>query len=261
MSTQRYRLIIKRHEGKQLTTPKEVSSVVLETRQRSLFSWDPQNEIAARPLNDPTVVFKKDGIHISGLERQGRMFHFQEWQLIPMSGNAIESNGEGLEPLADEAGEGDKLFVWSSDYIIGVDVIDADHKTIVDLINRIHRARRSKEMVTLIGSALNALREYAEFHFTREERMLNAAGFPDFVEHTKEHRTLLATLETLRNQFLRNPNFVSPDDLERFLKRWLSEHILLEDMAYKSFVVANEEAIDAARSLRFAEFLMASTDK
>ena len=60
---------------------------------------------------------------------------------------------------------------WSNQYSVGIDLLDADHKVLISLINQIDEAIRSSEPVELVRRVLDALLDYTDYHFSREEAL------------------------------------------------------------------------------------------
>ncbi len=58
--------------------------------------------------------------------------------------------------------ESGKLIVWSKSYSVGVDVMDQEHKRLIDIINNLYSAMRSGRGKDAIGSILDELIEYTK---------------------------------------------------------------------------------------------------
>jgi len=148
---------------------------------------------------------------------------------------------------------------WSSRFELGVPFIDADHKVLVDLLNRMYEASRAHGSLGDIGGILSALVDYTHYHFAREERAQFAAHYPDIREHRAQHAALTKQAKTLFESFRKAPDEVEVGDLVDFLSDWLMDHILLHDMAVKPYLLANLEAVSAAEGVSYASLL--ATDR
>ena len=69
----------------------------------------------------------------------------------------------------------------------GVPLIDADHRSLFDLVNRLHESLEAGESAAYLYALFAKLTGYIAFHFNREEKMLKACAYPDFDTHHEEH--------------------------------------------------------------------------
>lgn len=124
------------------------------------------------------------------------------------------------------------IIEWTEAYSVGVDRLDADHKRLIDIINRIDEVERSNRSVSW---AIAELADYARYHFAREEQMMTEAGYGEAAPHRERHLEFLAWLRSVQVSLKVAPDvqFHLGDDLRDYLVRWLTEHILVEDMKYK----------------------------
>ena len=72
---------------------------------------------------------------------------------------------------------------WNNDLSVGVDLIDSDHKTLIDLINLVADSIEAGQSAKTIGDVVQLLYEYTEFHFIREEVLMEACGYSDLDNH------------------------------------------------------------------------------
>jgi len=123
------------------------------------------------------------------------------------------------------------LIHWSEEFITGIDSIDDQHHRLVDLINKFEEAGRRGRSPRVISEILNQLVGYTQEHFAHEEKLMADSGFPGAREHMDRHRRLLQNVEQFQFEYENEGRQVTPDVLE-FLHRWVSAHLLTEDMAY-----------------------------
>lgn len=141
---------------------------------------------------------------------------------------------------------------------VGVEVLDRDHQILVDLIRRIADARdedASKEghgVRELLSEVLVELVAYTVYHFDREERVMAACGYPELEAHRDEHSVLTREVKDLQRRFCEDDPDLGRDELLVFLTGWLNHHIMLQDMAYRTYVENNPTASDAAEA--YGEF-------
>lgn len=142
---------------------------------------------------------------------------------------------------------------WSEMMSVGVPVLDADHKTLVGLINNLHRSIGDDEEYATLGSVLKALEEYADHHFTREERVMAACRYPSLQAHAAMHRRLSAQVADLKAAYDADRSAVRARQCLDFLNKWLIEHICSTDMDYRAWVVGHAEAVTVSNSAVLAE--------
>lgn len=150
-------------------------------------------------------------------------------------------------------GQGQKLITWNSDLETGIKLVDDDHKVLVSLLNQVSDSIADHEERATLGSVLNSLAEYTHYHFSREERLLEAAGYSDLAGHRALHRKLAAEVEAICLHYAESPETVRAQDVRSFLRTWLVEHIQSSDMDYCAAVRAAPQAIAAAQAMVFGE--------
>jgi len=86
------------------------------------------------------------------------------------------------------------LVRWDDKYIVGNEVIDADHKALFVLINDFYDAFQESKRRRDLGFILMKLVRHAEQHFQREEAIMVASGYPVHAEHHEFHTKLYETI-------------------------------------------------------------------
>lgn len=134
------------------------------------------------------------------------------------------------------------FYEWNESMSVGVPLIDNDHKALIHLINRLHENVSAGGTYDVLDDLLNRLVDYIDIHFTREERVLGACGYPEIEGHKGEHRNFINYIKGLRDEFTAETAQEIADDLADYLKDWLSHHILIQDMAYRPYAEGNADA-------------------
>ncbi len=126
-------------------------------------------------------------------------------------------------------------FNWKPEYSVGNDAIDNDHKGLFALVSELGEADISGGF---LDDILQRLEDYAEGHFAREEALMRKIGYPEYDAHVHEHSAFVEWLETVQKTYRRAAEspFLIGDVVNDFLKEWLVEHILEEDMKYRDFI-------------------------
>jgi hemerythrin len=96
---------------------------------------------------------------------------------------------------------------------------------------------------------LNALKFYAETHFTREEYLQRLVNYPEHRRQQDEHKELMAALDGMIWRAQRTLSEAAATDiveeLGTLLRRWLLDHIIKLDLRMKPYASAmNRHAAD-----------------
>lgn len=129
---------------------------------------------------------------------------------------------------------------WKSDYVVGEGTIDAQHKRIVGLINKlyIHLQTRRKGDLTKVQQVLNDLVFCTTQHVEYEERLMQESGYPDLESHKSLHIRMMLRTTAMRN----NVTLVTDRDMLFYLRDWWDHHLLEEDKAYASHLALTASA-------------------
>ena len=121
---------------------------------------------------------------------------------------------------------------WTEAMSVGIEVIDADHRKLVTLINSLARALDGERDPDLLGEVFSALEAYIHEHFTREEALMRAAGYSRLEEHIASHHAFIANVPDLRAQLGAGDQQELATEVCVFLITWLTNHIVGEDFAF-----------------------------
>lgn len=126
------------------------------------------------------------------------------------------------------------LMVWSKHFVTSIEVIDNQHKGLVELINA------AAPQLAAIGEApargarplLDRLAHYALTHFRDEEALMVAGGIdPEYlIAHQRQHTSFAQDVMQMISDASADHN-VSGANLLRFLTGWLTFHILSDDQS------------------------------
>ena len=128
------------------------------------------------------------------------------------------------------------LIEWDSTFSVGSARMDADHQRLVMLLNRLYDAWHGGEGIDELGWLFDELLAYADTHFAAEEMALRSLGYPRLEKQQADHLRLKASVVEFRTRHLSGDEpTVLTEKMTIFLKSWLMEHILGEDMRYKPY--------------------------
>jgi hemerythrin-like metal-binding protein len=129
------------------------------------------------------------------------------------------------------AGAMPDIVPWRAAYSVGIPQIDDQHKGLVRLINNLQHAMMAGTGKSALSSIINDLIRYTEIHFEFEEAMLQQHDYSDLAAHQREHQELTRQVCELRSK-LQSGELVITMEVLRFLKNWLTHHILDRDQDY-----------------------------
>ena len=128
-----------------------------------------------------------------------------------------------------------KALKWTADLSIGIDLIDAQHRRIVDYINQLNDARQTGEKKA-VGLVLEGLADYTLSHFGFEEAVMAAARFSGVAQHRRGHERFARQLAEYGHRYALGEE-VAAEVLDT-LNKWLLNHIKREDHDYMDLVKA-----------------------
>ncbi len=125
-------------------------------------------------------------------------------------------------------------FEWKDEYSMGIPHMDEDHKVLISLLNRCINLESDEESAKHeIDVILDEMMKYANFHFHREELMMEEYGYPHIEDHKIEHQQFVIYIEQTIARY--EDNELTAKELLNFLKHWLKHHILEMDKDYSSY--------------------------
>ena len=131
----------------------------------------------------------------------------------------------------NESAELFEIFPWDDNLETGIAKIDAQHKKLVDILNRLVAHLANLSSVTDLDEIFDELIDYTDYHFKTEEGIWTQyfEGDAWLEAHKKTHNSFLSeTLEIKKNQEEKEFDEVIYD-IVSFLSQWLAYHILDTD--------------------------------
>ncbi len=123
------------------------------------------------------------------------------------------------------------MITWSDNMSVGNMMIDQQHKRLVEMVNTIYQAISQGKGDEVMNDTLSGLITYTKNHFIQEEKFMQQIGFPGLAAHQKIHQDLTAKAQDIADQ-IKAGKRVSSVTVANFLKQWLTDHIMKEDMKY-----------------------------
>jgi len=125
------------------------------------------------------------------------------------------------------------LLDWSDNYSVGVTEIDAHHRKLFRMLNKLHDAMRAGNAKILIGSIVEELFDYAKYHFQKEESLMEKIEYSELEEHREAHKKFIASVEEYKALADKGMEAFLSTGISSFLTEWLKSHIGVMDKKYQ----------------------------
>ena len=141
---------------------------------------------------------------------------------------------------------------WEERFKTGYKRIDNQHKELVNIINDLYETgvkgdlnneKKKKSFNEIIKRTI----DYATYHFSYEEKIMNAINYSISKDHISKHRAFSLKVVDEVNRYEQGDDLVIKDFIN-FLKDWLLNHIVLDDKKFvtelkNTLIKMNEEEI------------------
>lgn len=137
---------------------------------------------------------------------------------------------------------GGTMLKWCSDYEIGVEEIDREHREIIDHFEKLYELMKMGQGHAYYDELIKFLEHYVVHHFEHEEALQERVGYSDYEHHKKLHTDFKNQVSDLMSHY--DASNITNADLVKmnlYIKNWLVEHILNEDKKISRFI---SESVD-----------------
>ena len=126
---------------------------------------------------------------------------------------------------------------WNDTLMIGVPLIDDQHKELVHRMDKLMSASRSGKGAEEIEKTLRFVVSYFKEHFNDEEDLQSEYKYPEMQEHKKLHADFTLTVIKLVQDFqLNGPNQELAGKVNKMLLQWVIKHIRTEDKKLAAYI-------------------------
>jgi len=137
------------------------------------------------------------------------------------------------------------IIEWQENFNTGIEEFDNHHKHLAELLNIAYDSFICGTASGGLGRLLDALIDYATYHFQAEEHWMEQNKYPNCAAHMDHHGRFTARILEIHADFVAGRKTLSLEILV-FLKDWLTHHILVSDADYgrfeKTWLTAAERA-------------------
>ena len=121
-------------------------------------------------------------------------------------------------------------------FMLECEELDWDHKRLAEMVNDITEDIEKGETENCSSKVLNFV-NFAKEHFSREEKMLKKAGYPDLYKHHEHHKRLISKMEHIQ-EFAASveTNEIARSSLKKELVFFLMDDLITTDLDFKTYV-------------------------
>jgi hemerythrin len=131
-------------------------------------------------------------------------------------------------------------FEWKEEYGVGIQKLDAQHRTLVAYLNDLYAAMSEGKGKETLDKVLDGLVQYTKNHFISEESLMKLYNYPGYPDHKEKHEKMSGHVLALKQKFERG-EISNPIQITNFLKDWLAKHIVGTDKQYGPYL--NEKGV------------------
>lgn len=137
-----------------------------------------------------------------------------------------------------------KLLTWRKEWLLGIGVLDADHRALVEALTDISLRFCPQAVapvpfpgrVTVVGAgladALAAFGEKVRAHCRREEAFMRAIDYDRWSEHAELHVILMAKFDAMVRDYRVQGAQVFDEVGQAWVRDWLLGHIIGSDREF-----------------------------
>jgi len=115
------------------------------------------------------------------------------------------------------------LMQWKTEYSVGVESMDDEHREMIDLINEIYDRLESDPDADQVEECLGDIFSTISMHFALEERLMRKNNYEEYQAHKADHEDLLDQIRDLMDDFAAD-TASGAVKLEQGLSAWFAGH-------------------------------------
>jgi hemerythrin len=128
---------------------------------------------------------------------------------------------------------------WDESLSVGVDLIDEQHKMLIQKLSDISDAFRHGLEQNKVIKTLDFMIDYTDFHFSAEEEVMAEHDYPGLEEQKQQHKEFKVTLDNIVEDFKEEGTTTAiAESINVFLLNWLIKHIKGTDSKLGEFLTA-----------------------
>ena len=126
---------------------------------------------------------------------------------------------------------------WNDSFSIGIDLIDEQHKMLIEHLQAVTEAIESSQGEGTIAKTLDFLLNYTHFHFSEEEKQMIKLHYPELDQHRQLHKEFKNSVEELVEDYEQEGAVKDiANHIRDFLFNWFVKHIEEADQKLGQFL-------------------------
>jgi hemerythrin len=130
------------------------------------------------------------------------------------------------------------ITAWKKNYEVGNPEIDAQHKTFLKIIEKLHNAYEKQLDDEIQLGYIMELHKYAAYHFISEENFMLIHKYPGYEEHKILHEDLLK--ELIDNITTYKIKYIDVEGLINFSLNWFIKHTTTIDKKIVEYILSSK---------------------
>lgn len=184
------------------------------------------------------ICFIKDLSHIQNLET--KLQHItdnlraRELEIDALRDKlalSAENSEFGKQNSNNTSISADLLLHFTQEYVTDIEIIDRQHKAIIDSANNFYNEIRKGANAGDLTDHFNELIKLVKENFKFEEKWFQDLEYEAQAEHKKLHKTFALKLLEMKDLYKKGDNS-APFELVKYLKEWLFVHFTQTDKTY-----------------------------
>lgn len=126
---------------------------------------------------------------------------------------------------------------WNPELETGIESIDEQHRKAYSVLNELLEAVKARREKEVILGFLDFLIDYVARHFSMEESIMEAYGYPGLEDHRANHAEFAEDIAHISASYKKNGHTaLITIKLSTCCIRWLREHITHDDKQMAEFL-------------------------
>lgn len=125
-----------------------------------------------------------------------------------------------------------QMIKWDDKFLIGVDIIDQQHKELFRIANDAYSLLKSEfytDKYDKVVQLIEELKNYAVFHFETEENYMMEIGYKKFLSHKVVHDDFVEKVKKVNLEHMDENQDEYLTSILMFVVDWIENHILKTD--------------------------------
>lgn len=123
-----------------------------------------------------------------------------------------------------------------------VDHLGEDNFRLIEMISMLQDSIANRSGDQVIGIVLKDLVDYSRRHFPQEEDFMQHHKYNDFERHKNMHQEFTRRIAEILVR-IKQGKEVTVYELISFLKKWVDDHLIIEDLKFKRSIEQKPEPV------------------